>query len=138
MDCVDRMHSVTEACTAPLVNAFLASPTNTSAIQAIPAFRTAVSKRFVELYTGLRTAYLNGGRGTAPASKYLNKTRGVYEYVRNGLGVTMHGKENLEMFDHKGIDDVIGMPGGVDGTIGENITKIYEVRLLLLSYQAID
>lgn len=127
MDCIDRMHTVAESCTAPLVNLFLESPAHTSAIQTIPAFRKSLAARFVDCYSALRRTYLNGGRGLAPASRHLNKTRALYEYVRIGLGVKMHGKENLEMFDHKGIDDIVGMPGGDDGTLGENITRIYEV-----------
>ena len=50
----------------------------------------------------------------------------MYEFVRNDLKIKMHGKENFERFDHLGIDGLVGMAGGDDGTIGQNITRIYE------------
>jgi phenylalanine ammonia-lyase len=132
MDCVDRMNVLAESCTAPLVNHFLSLSTSSglhlSSIEAIPAFRGALSVRCVELYASLRREYLTGERGSAPAARYLNRTRGVYEYVRNVLEIKMHGKENLDKFTHTGMDGLIGMPGGDDGTIGENVTRIYEVR----------
>ena len=126
MDCTDRMKKVAEACTTPLVNHFLATPPLTSAISNIPAFRTSLSCRMTALYGQLTKAFLDGARGPAPASKYLNRTRSVYEYVRTELKIKMHGKENFERFDHVGIDGLVGMPGGDDETIGQNITRIYE------------
>ena len=126
MDCVDRMKSVAESCTVPLVNYFLAVPPLTASITSIPTFRASLASRLTDFYTQLTKEFLDGAHGPAPASKYLQKTRTVYEFVRMELKIKMHGKENFERFDHVGIDDVIGMPGGDDETIGQNITRIYE------------
>lgn len=126
MDCADRMNSVAEACTTPLVNHLLGTPPLTAYIPNIPTFRTSLAKRLAASHTQLTEAFLDGARGPAPASKYLKKTRKVYEFVRIGLKIKMHGKENFERFDHVGIDGLVGMPGGDDGTVGQNITRIYE------------
>jgi len=126
MDCADRMKKVAEACTTPLVNHFLATPPLILSIPNIPAFRTSLSCRLTALYNEITKAFLDGSRGPIPASKYLKGTRAVYEYVRAELKVKMHGKENFERFDHVGIDGLVGMAGGDDETIGQNITRIYE------------
>lgn len=126
MDCADRMKNAAEACTVPLVNHFLAVPPLTAFITTIPAFRASLSRRLTGFYTQLTEAFLNGARGPAPASKYLQKTRTVYEFVRTELKIKMHGKENFEQFDYVGIDGLVGMPGGDDDTIGAHITRIYE------------
>jgi phenylalanine ammonia-lyase len=126
MDCSDRMKHVAEACTTPLVNHFLATPPLTLAIGNIPEFRNSLSSRLSSLYNQLTKAFLDGAHGPAPASKYLKKTRALYEYIRTELKIKMHGKENFERFDHVGIDGLVGMPGGDDETIGQNITRIYE------------
>jgi len=126
MDCVDRMKKVAEACTAPLVDHILATPPFIAFVPCIPTFRASLANRMSTFYTQLTKAFLNGARGPAPASKYLMKTRKLYEYVRTELKIKMHGKENFERFDHVGIDGLIGMPGGDDETVGQNITRIYE------------
>jgi phenylalanine ammonia-lyase len=126
MDCADRMKYVAEACTTPLVNHFLATPPLTSSIPNIPPFRSSLSCRLTSLYTQLTKSFLDGALGPAPASKYLKKTRAIYEFVRIELKLKMHGKENFERFDGVGIDGVAGMAGGDDGTVGQNITRIYE------------
>lgn len=126
MDCADRMKKVAEACTIPLVNHLLATPPLTSSVPIIPTFRASLACRLSAFYNQLTRAFLNGARGPAPATKYLKKTRTVYEFVRIELKIKMHGKENFERFDHIGIDGLVGMPGGDDETIGQNITRIYE------------
>ena len=126
MDCADRMKKVAEACTAPLVNHLLATPPLIACIPSIPAFRTSLANRLTALHTQLTKAFLDGTHGPAPASKYLKKTRKVYEFVRIELKIKMHGRENFERFDHVGIDGLVGMAGGDDGTVGQNITRIYE------------
>jgi len=126
MDCADRMRKVAEACTAPLVNHLLTTPALTICIPNLTPFRASLANRLTALYNQLTKAFLDGTYGPAPASKYLKKTRTVYEFVRLELKIKMHGKENFERFDHAGIDGLIGMPGGDDGTIGQNVTRIYE------------
>lgn len=126
MDCADRMTKVAEACIAPLLNHLLATPPLTASIPNIPTFRTSLANRLTAFYNQLTKAFLDGVHGPAPASKYLKKTRAMYEFVRMELKIKMHGKENFERFDHVGIDGLVGMPGGDDETLGQNITRIYE------------
>jgi len=98
----------------------------TAHIPNIPNFRTSLANRLTTFHTQLTKSFLDGAHGPAPASKYLTKTRKMYEFVRIELKIKMHGKENLERFDHVGIDGLVGMPGGDDETIGQNVTRIYE------------
>ncbi|KIY50277.1 phenylalanine ammonia-lyase [Fistulina hepatica ATCC 64428] len=115
MDAAERMQKVAAASTVPLVDTLSAHPT---ALFSIPQFRHQVAERATELLSKLRAEYLTGGRGPAPASKYLNRTRPVYEFVRLTLGIRMHGAENLGGFAHGlGVDDC---------TIGQNISLIHE------------
>lgn len=126
MDCSDRMKKVAESCTAPLVNHLLATPPLTLAIANILPFRDTLATRLITLHKQLTKAFLDGTHGPSPASKYLKRTKGVYEFVRIELKVKMHGKENFGQFDHVGIDGLVGMPDGEDETIGQNISRIYE------------
>lgn len=86
------------------------------------AFRSAAATRGAAYLQALRRAFLTGERGTAPAAPYLKGTRPMYEFVRVTLGIRMHGRENLDDFE-KGL-------GVEDVTIGQNVSRIYEVRLL--------
>ncbi|KAJ7733549.1 L-Aspartase-like protein [Mycena maculata] len=120
MDAAERMVKVAASSSAVLVDAFTSeSCSNTgAACSAIPAFRSKVATRAEALLDDLRRAYLQGGRGVAPASPFLNKTRPVYEFVRLTLGIKMHGAENFNSFAN-------GM--GVDeDTIGAHISLIHE------------
>ena len=83
-----------------------------------------VAKEGAALLDGLRTEYIDGKNGPTPASRYLGRTKALYEYVRVTLGVTMHGRENLhEWKDGPGVEDV---------SIGENISLIHEVSYTVL------
>lgn len=117
-DCVGRMNSVAAATTTPLVDFFSAQEGLAGELANIAPFRAEFAKRAADTLTALRAQYLEGGRGAAPASKYLGKTRAVYEFVRVGLGIPMHGAENLHGF-------AMG-PGVEEGTIGGNISIIHE------------
>lgn len=119
MDCVPRMQAVAAASTTPIVD-FLTTnlPSSPLALSAIPTFRASVSSQASALLQKLRVEYLGGAKGPAPASPYLGKTKPVYEYVRVTLGVHMHGSENLHEFERGA--------GVEDGTIGGNISLIYE------------
>ncbi|KAH7910984.1 phenylalanine ammonia-lyase [Hygrophoropsis aurantiaca] len=68
-------------------------------------------------------------RGRAPAAHLLGGgTRALYEFVRGGVGIEMHGAGNLrgDVFGMGG--DADGMTGfeGQHGTIGDDIGRIYE------------
>ncbi|KAI9441665.1 L-Aspartase-like protein [Lactarius indigo] len=83
-----------------------------------PAFRASVASRATSLLVTLRKEYLSGARGQAPASKHLNKTRPIYEFVRKTLGIRMHGSENESVFSNGlGVEDV---------TVGQNVSLIHE------------
>jgi len=114
----------------------------TAALSLIPSFRESFASRSVTLLSSLRTAYISGARGPAPASPYLaHGTRPIYEFVRLTLGVRMHGWENSKMFDtgamaasrDGSMDDNKGVTTsgelGFDereGTVGMNASIIYE------------
>ena len=122
MDATARMKKVASSSTTCLVDFFTSDSFTSSAIgvllTSIPSFRTQVSARSEALLEQLRSDYLSGARGAAPASKYLNRTRPIYEYVRINLGVRMHGSENFSKFANDlGVEDV---------TIGQNISYIQE------------
>ncbi|GJE91396.1 phenylalanine ammonia-lyase [Phanerochaete sordida] len=117
-DCKARMTGVAAATTTPLVDFLSADAALAPELANITAFRAELAARAADALTGLRTQYLEGERGPAPASKYLGKTRPVYEFVRVALGVPMHGRENLHNFE-------MG-PGVEDGVIGSNIATIHE------------
>jgi phenylalanine ammonia-lyase len=124
MDAKERMQKVAASSTTTLLD-FFTGPSFSdaslvgSALSSIPTFRSRVAERLTLLLDELRRDYLSGSRGKAPASKYLNKTRPVYEFVRVTLGIRMHGSENYHRFsDGLGVEDV---------TVGQNVSLIHEV-----------
>jgi phenylalanine ammonia-lyase len=130
MDAEERMQKVAASSTTPLLD-FFTGPSFSDpsvvghALTCIPTFRTRVASRAYSLLDDLRRDYLSGARGPAPASRYLNRTRPVYEFVRLTLGIRMHGSENYHRFvNGLGVDDV---------TVGQNVSLIHEVRFVLLS-----
>lgn len=122
-DAQDRMQKVAAGSTTVIVDFLTSSVSLTvdasaAAFTSISSFRGHVASRSTILLNSLRSAYLSGERGPAPASRYLNKTRPLYEFVRTTLGIAMHGKENFSNFEHGlGVDDQ---------SIGQNISLIYE------------
>jgi len=108
----------------------------------IPSFRESFASRSVTFLSSLRTAYISGARGSAPASPYLaHGTRPIYEFVRLTLGVRMHGWENSKMFDTGAMaasrdgsmddDEEVNTSGELgfderEGTVGMNASIIYE------------
>jgi len=123
MDATDRMSKVAASSTTCILDFFTgpdfaADPSASTALTSIPSFRSQVASRGTALLFQLRTDYLSGAKGIAPASRYLNKTKPIYQFVRITLGVKMHGTENNSTFANGlGIDDV---------TIGQNISLIQE------------
>ncbi len=120
MDAEPRMLKVAGASVSVIVDFFTMDAADPTPLSAIPAFRTSVATRATSLLVTLRKEYLSGARGPAPASKYLNKTRPIYEFVRKTLGIRMHGSENENLF-------AMG-PGVEDVTVGQNVSLIHEVR----------
>ncbi|KAF9485975.1 phenylalanine ammonia-lyase [Pholiota conissans] len=123
MDARERMQKVAASSTTALLDFFTGSSFSNpavvgAALTSIPNFRTRVSERLHTHLTDLRSDYLSGVRGPAPASPFLNKTRVVYEFVRVTLGIRMHGSENLHRFEN-GV-------GVEDQTVGQNVSLIHE------------
>jgi len=123
MDAVERMHKVAASSSSVLLD-FFTGPSFTdvssiaSALTSIPSFRSQIASRLTTLLDNLRRDYLSGARGPAPASRYLNKTRSIYEFVRLTLGIRMHGSENYHRFENGlGVEDV---------TVGQNVSLIHE------------
>lgn len=123
MDAAQRMTTVAAASTTAIVD-FCIAKECPGALIAIPTFRQHVSERAAKLLNDLRSAYLSGEKGAAPASAFLGRTRPVYEYVRVTLGIRMHGSENFNRF--------AAGPGVEDVTVGQNISLIHEVSRYLL------
>lgn len=121
MDADLRMAKVASSCVDTMLVFVSSQPSPTSdALLTIPRFRDSFAVRGAECLQSWRSTFLQGGRGVAPASQYLHKTRPIYEFVRITLGVKMHGIENFGQFAQ-------GL-GVQDATMGQNITRIYEVR----------
>jgi phenylalanine ammonia-lyase len=118
MDAAPRMVKIVDSCNTIFLDAFTSSGLDVTALAALPAFRTTVASRATDALITLRRSYLGGERGPAPASKLLNRTRAMYEFVRLTLDIRMHGSENEHLFEHGlGVEDV---------TIGQNVSLIYE------------
>lgn len=117
MDAVPRMTRLAEAATGVLLHHYTTDSFDVSALSAVPSFRSIVSKKASDVLTRLRREYLHE-RGPAPASKYLVRTRPMYEFVRKTLGIRMHGAVNQDNFAPDQF-------GGED-TIGQNVSLIHE------------
>jgi len=127
MDNLDRMNAVASSTSTILLSQFtssgMAAADVGAALAAIPDFQARVAARAAECHEQLRKEFLSGARGPAPAAQLLGKTKVIYTYIRQTLGIRMHGAEN-----HGGFVNGIGRD---DVTIGENISKIYEVPFSL-------
>ena len=121
MDCHKRMETVAASTTVPIVDFCSTNAAYLPALAGIAGFRAVVAKEGAAVLDALRSEYIEGKNGPTPASRYLGRTKGLYEYIRVTLGVTMHGRENL----HGWKDG----PGMEDASIGENISLIHEVSL---------
>ncbi|PPQ79955.1 hypothetical protein CVT25_003027 [Psilocybe cyanescens] len=119
MDSADQMRAITASTTPAILEFFHeADSASTPSLSAITQFQSHVASKATTLHNNLRKEFLSGSRGQAPASAQLGKTKGMYEFIRQTLGIKMHGQENLSQFPNAvGTDDV---------SIGQNISKIYE------------
>lgn len=123
MDSVDQMDAVASSTIPTILEFFKQNPDAGAAgvsLSTLSDFQASIVTRATQLHYSLRKSFLTGARGSAPAASYLGLSKGVYEFIRKDLGVKMHGNENLTLFPH-GIN-------ADNGSIGQNISKIYEVR----------
>lgn len=129
MDSADQMRAVAESSASVIMDFFYNpeapdEPASCPSITLISKFRLCISTRATTLHETLRKDFLSGAVGHAPASPYLGRTKRLYEFIREGLGIRMHGSENHALFPNGvGVNEV---------SIGENISTIYEV--LFVSY----
>ncbi|KAH8994465.1 phenylalanine ammonia-lyase [Lactarius akahatsu] len=119
MDAKERMAKVASSSDSILVKHFTRPQScGVAGLSGLSGFNDSVSERATTSLMTLRGAYLAGSRGPAPARDHLTKTQPVYEFVRENLGIGMHGLTNHESF-----------PDGLDieeATIGENVSLIHE------------
>ncbi|KAJ8083490.1 hypothetical protein AAF712_013794 [Marasmius tenuissimus] len=119
MDAVDQMAAVASSSVPVLIPLLLQAGVNSpEMLVLIAGFQSDVASRATHLLNDLRRVYLSGERGLTPASPYLGKTKVVYEYIRVGLGVRMHGLDNITDFKTDA--------NSTDATIGQSISVIYE------------
>lgn len=123
MDAGQRMSAVAATAMPILVEA-LAAHADTFVPSNLTGFCDAVAARATSTLVALREEYLSGVRGPAPASQFLVRTRPIYEFVRIGLGIRMHGEENRMFFQNGN--------GVSEQSIGQNVSLIHEVRSVLL------
>ena len=111
MDSADQMQQVAASAIPAMLKFFKQHPelpADSLPLSVLSDFQTRFAEKAIELH-----------QCVAPASEYLGLTRRVYEYVRQDPGVKMHGEENRAMFPRGFNAD--------NGSIGQNISKIYEV-----------
>ena len=124
MDSADQMRAIAASSTPVILDFFNnVDPSDgfsAPSLSNLSDFRSRVAVQATVLHEKLRREYLCGSRGPTPAISKIGKTSGMYSYIRKDLGIKMHGTPNFNQFPNGlGSDDV---------SIGENISKIYEVR----------
>lgn len=118
MDAPLRMHTASKTSSTIFLDFLTNHPEVDLSLQSISSFQSNLSLRTAASLNDLRYAYLSASRGSIPASAWMGRTKLMYEFIRETLGVKMHGLENLENFK-RGV--------GSDGTnVGQQISLIYE------------
>ena len=132
MDSADQMRAVAASSASVIMDFFCSTESSDDSascpsLTLISDFRSHISTKAVTLHENLRKSFLTGAVGHAPATPYLGRTKRLYEFVREGLGIRIHGSENYKSFPNGiGVDEV---------SIGQNISKIYEVRCDISYYR---
>jgi len=158
MDTAPRMAKVASEALSPLLEALAWLDHSTLDLGKLASFRTTLADRLVALLTELRCAYLGvsladvrkgrtgpataptpvfdiSPRGRTPASAFLApRTRVLYEFVREDLGIGMHGADNLrgcvfgmrdEMLPGLDAEEAV-LGGSFDTTPGDKVAMIVE------------
>ncbi|KAK0205471.1 phenylalanine ammonia-lyase [Desarmillaria ectypa] len=120
MDLKDQMQAVASSCIPVIVKFFATNPLlhYQPTLSDIMAVTDSLATRGIDLMSQLRDQYLTGSKGSAPASPYLGRTRGIYQFIRVDLEVPMHGEENLKRFGNA--------PYANTKTIGHHVSVIYK------------
>jgi len=134
MDSADQMQAVAASTTSVILDLFndgkRSDVASGHSLQTLSDFRSRVAAEATAFHEKLRHEYLSGIRGPTPAISKLGKTRGMYSYIRKDLAIKMHGAQNFSQFPNGiGVDDV---------SVGENISKIYEVSKQPAYFRASD
>jgi len=162
MDTAPRMAKVASEAVSPLLEALASLDLSALDLRKVTSFRTTLADKLVALLTELRCAYLGvsladvrrgrttststptptqtpvfdiSPRGRTPASAYLApRTRVLYEFVREELGIGMHGADNLrgsvigmrdEVLPGLEVEEAV-LGGPVDTTFGDKVAIIVE------------
>lgn len=139
MDAQPRTEKAARASTQPLVDALLSS--SPSALSALPAFQHALAAELLSASNALTTSFLTSTSSPSspgsssdnscyqPALPLLGRTGVLYAFIRGELGVRMHGRENLGLFEG-GLGNAPWDQEKEEGrrgrTIGGEVSVIYE------------
>ena len=149
MDAGARAEKAAKASTTALVEHILSLSASdasaaTTALATLPSFVSALSASLREAYTSLQSSFLLSSSSPSspdylPALPLLGRTKHLYEFVRapvsaGGLGVCMHGRENLNSFkdglswgtweDEDSAEE--GVRGRKGRTIGGDVGVVFE------------
>lgn len=131
MDSADQMKAVANSIMPAFVEFIgkekaAGSLTADVSLDTLAQLSSQIADKATVLHHVLRSEFFSGSRGASPAAPHLGRTKAIYTFIREKLGVRMHGGENFRQFENGlGVDDV---------SIGQNISKIYEVCVASPSY----
>ncbi|KAF9049807.1 L-Aspartase-like protein [Panaeolus papilionaceus] len=123
MDSADQMKAVANSIMPAFVEFIgkekaAGSLTADVSLDTLAQLSSQIADKATVLHHVLRSEFFSGSRGASPAAPHLGRTKAIYTFIREKLGVRMHGGENFRQFENGlGVDDV---------SIGQNISKIYE------------
>jgi phenylalanine ammonia-lyase len=133
-DAERQLEIVASGMTSPILD-FFASSSNMlqehMIIHSLSALRSSFARRGADMLQASRHAFIAGKSHfpfalgyspNVPAAPFIGRTRPVYEFIREGLGIRMHGSDNLGKFSG---------PLGGEPSIGYNVSLIYEVSIVL-------
>ncbi|EJD42197.1 phenylalanine ammonia-lyase [Auricularia subglabra TFB-10046 SS5] len=115
-DVGDRMFNAAEGASILLYRHF---PERAAAVQ---LFTRDLSAGLVDAYNKIRAAFISGARTSVTESYMAPKTRRLYTFIRNQLGIEMHGLVNYQGFIAQ--DGQGGLAFG-ERSIGESVSIIY-------------
>ncbi|KZV83813.1 phenylalanine ammonium lyase [Exidia glandulosa HHB12029] len=113
-DTHERMLHVAEASSLPLYRLGLPAV-------AVQAFVTDLSATLETRYNALRLDFLAGARGELTRVYMAPKTRKMYTFIREELGISMHGLVNSNGFLGKNGETDFG-----ERSVGESVSVIYD------------
>ena len=133
-DAERQLEIVASGMTTPILDFFASSSSilqEHTIVHSVSALRSSFARGGAEMLQAVRKAFITGKSHfpfvlgyspSAPAKPFIGRTRPVYEFIRQGLGIRMHGSENLRKFSG---------PLGAEPSIGYSVSLIYEVSSVL-------